>query len=358
MACQAKKILVSSDDVTYHTLPGSSGSLSYEGEQIDDTIFGQRFASTEAGLIGGSISSNALYKGFAGYNANIEKAGTPIETTGETTTPLGSNVYQITDTTKRIMAITSDYAYTVKDGTTDITNQIADKGLDPFSGTITLKSTYTVSGTITVDYYYVTLTTVASATGFDLTQSSDVQDSTTFDVAQANEGHRTYICGLNTVSASVTGLYNKTNGFTDIIKSRETFIIRLSPKYGDANESYAMGFFKMTTDNLSGDVGAIETEDLDIMLYVPYNDDVESPFKWYHPTGTSIPEGTKIILDAWLSGDEIYVKYRPIGDTVGEISYDGSCVVSDASLSTGLDAMNDFSAELTITGALTANTIA
>lgn len=355
MACQAKTIKVSTDDVNYYTLPGNSASLSSEGEQIEDTIFGQRFSSSETGLIGSSLSTNALYKGFAGYNANILKAGTPIEVTGGATTLVSGNTYQITNTAQRVMATAS--GYTVYDGAANITAYIESKGLDPFTGTFTLDSSYTVTGTITIDYYYVTLTEVSGATGFDISMSSDVQDSTTLTVAQGNNGHRTYICGLLSVESSVSGLYNKNNGFIDIIKSRETFVIKLAPKNGDADESYAYGFFKIVSDEMTGDVGAIEEDNISLMLYVPYDDKIESPFKWYHPSNTSIPEGTKIILDALFSGAEIYVKYRPLGDTTGESSYDGLAVISDASMSTDLDSMNEFSAELQITGALTENTI-
>lgn len=355
MSCEAKKTKVSRDGITYYTVPGSTGSINYEGEEIEDTVFGQCFASTQTGLIGWSVSANAYYKGFAGYQANLLKAGTPIEVTAGATTDLTGGVYQITDDGKRVMAIAS--GYTVKDGATDVTNEIASNGLDMFSGTITFKSTFTASGTITVDYFYVTLTAIGNAKGFDLTQSSDVQESTTLSAAQGNDGHRLFISGLKQASSSVSDLYNVSNGYFDLIKTRDAFIVKLAPYNTNENESYSMGLFKMTSSELSGDVGVIETEDTNLMLYVPTDEYLEAPFKWYHPALSTIPEAIKIVIEAWENNTEYFVKYQPEGDAVGKTSYDGKFVVSDGSMSTDIDSMNEFSIELQGTDSLVANVI-
>lgn len=351
MSCDAKEILISDDDVTYYTIPGPSGSLSMDGEDIDDTILGQCFKSSQTGLIGATISSSAFYKGFAGYQANIKKGGTPAASTGEATTDLGSNVYQITDTSKQI--ITNNY--TVKDDVTDINDQV--EKVDWFSGTFYLKSTYTVVGTITADIEAVPLETIGKATGLDLSMSSDLQDNTTFDIAQGNNGFRTFQSGLKEVGLAVTGYEATSNAYYATLIARSQLIIDITTNYGNADESYARGIFQMNDNELAGDVGAIETEDPNFLLYVPVEEKLLAPFKWYHPTNTTIPEAVKKIITAWEDNTELYVKYRPQGAKVGESSYDGKVVVGDCSMSSDLGSMVEFAVELQISDQLALNTI-
>lgn len=72
----AKVVQVSDDNgSTWYTLPGNGGEFSKESSSIDDTVFGQDYKSSEVGLIGWTVSAQAFYKGFAGYSADIKKAG-------------------------------------------------------------------------------------------------------------------------------------------------------------------------------------------------------------------------------------------------------------------------------------------
>ena len=82
------KVINMSDDagVTQYPLPGSEGAFNNEAEQIDDTILGQTYQSNEVGLIGWGVSSNGIFKGFAGYLAELSVPGTPTVMTAESTT--------------------------------------------------------------------------------------------------------------------------------------------------------------------------------------------------------------------------------------------------------------------------------
>jgi hypothetical protein len=53
---QAKTIQISSDGVTYYTLPGNTAT-SAETNQLDDTVYGFDYASTQPGLINWTVSS-------------------------------------------------------------------------------------------------------------------------------------------------------------------------------------------------------------------------------------------------------------------------------------------------------------
>ena len=351
MSCQAKKIKVSSDGINFFTITGQGGSLSFDGEDIDDTILGQCFKSSQTGLINSTISSSAFYKGFAGYEANIKKGGTPVATTGEATTTLDTLVYQITDPTKQLISNN----FTVYDDGNDITSSV--EKVDWFSGTFYVKAGTTISGAVTADIESVPLTTIGRANGLDLTMTSDVQDDTTFDIAQANSGFRSYIAGLKEVGLAVTGLYDQANDYLTTLVARGQLIMDIEAHAG-REESYARGIFQLNDNNLSGDVGAIETEDPAFLLYVPVEEKLLAPFKWYHPAGSTIPEAVKIIMTAWENNSKIYVKYQPTGDGIGSSSYDGEVVVSDTSMSSDLGSMVEFSLELQVSGALTINTIA
>ncbi len=82
----AKSILLSADDITYYLLPGSSGELAKQAGSLDDTIFGQSFKSAQPGVIGWSITTDAVFKGYPGYVCSIKKPGTAVVMTTEACT--------------------------------------------------------------------------------------------------------------------------------------------------------------------------------------------------------------------------------------------------------------------------------
>lgn len=99
----AKTVKVSDDDVTYHTLPGSTGDANNQAASIDDTIFGQTYKSSQTGLIGWDVGGQAFYKGFAGYVAKILKQGVSTAMTNEAMTNVSGELYRVTNTAKRII---------------------------------------------------------------------------------------------------------------------------------------------------------------------------------------------------------------------------------------------------------------
>lgn len=100
----AKRVQLSVDNgSTWRTFPGDKGEFSNEATGIKDTILGQDFQSEQTGLIGWSISTNGLYKGFAGYVANILKSGTATTFTTEAAALVSGKTYRITDATKRVL---------------------------------------------------------------------------------------------------------------------------------------------------------------------------------------------------------------------------------------------------------------
>ncbi|MCK5604286.1 hypothetical protein KAR91_20525 [Candidatus Pacearchaeota archaeon] len=336
------KTLGISDDAgsTYSIFPGSSGDYQMEGEAISDSIYGQAFNSSLTGLISWTLSTNALYKAYAGYQATIKKSGTSTAMVGEPLELVTGKTYKTTATTKNIWDRATTFV--VYDGASDVTDQV--ETWDYLYGRVTFLAAYTVIGAITVDGNYFPTSAYGVAREFTLTQNADTIDTTDFDTAQSNAGFRTFNPSVKSVSLSLSGFYNLANGFKDLLQGREEMIIEITPA-GVATESSCRGFFKPMSTGQSGDHGGSEDESVDFQLSVPASNIV--PFKWDHPSTTTIPAAIQKAIKAWE--DELTYKYQYLDD--GSIGQEGDAVITDLSLSSGLSAMNEFAVSLQGSGA-------
>src|SRR5690348_4900900 len=139
----AKRIRVSTDNVTYYTLPGASGDLNTEMANVDDTIFGQEYGSESPSIGMWTVTGAAFFKGVAGYTAAVKTGGTPTSATGEATTQIGATKsYQITAASKRVIDLAN--AVTVKDNAVDHTADV--ESIDYLNGIVTFAAAYTVIG--------------------------------------------------------------------------------------------------------------------------------------------------------------------------------------------------------------------
>lgn len=332
----AKELQISDDGgTTWATLPGTSGELSHEGETIEDTIFGATFQSTEAGLITWGMNGNAFYKGFAGYNATIKSQGTSTSMTGEATSNTSGQSYQIDDTTKRVWDRSA--TFTINDNGVAVSDADIEE-IDYLFGIVTFVSGYSVTGPITVDGAYFPLSNLGKAQSFTLTQNADAIDNSNFGSVQGNNGYRTFEPGLRTVSLELTGFFDSTADFSSELQNRNELIVEVNPDGG--GDSLCRGFFRLVNQSQSGDVGALEEESVTFELNVPGN--VATPFRWSHASASDIPDAVKKLLDAWEAESTVQARYLHDGAN-GE---SGTVVVTDMSLTSGLDAMNEFSVEL------------
>jgi hypothetical protein len=342
----AKRIRVSSDDTTYYTLPGNQGEKTTEVATVNDTIYGQTFESNDTSLGQWSITANGIFKNVAGYLVTIKKSGSPTSMTDEATTLVSGKTYQITSAAKRAIDLAT--ALTVKDGSTDVTAQV--ESIDYLNGLVTFKSSYSVSGAITVTGAYLPLSTLAKGRSFNLTQNAAEIDDTVYETAQSNSGNRTFDPGLRSVSLEVGGVYDATNANLAAIYARQIMIIEIAPK-GDAN-TFFRGYFKYNRQSQSGDVGALEEENLTFGLYVPDGDLVAKPFSWYINNSSTLNMAIQKVLAAWAAETPIYVQYLENGTTGTQ----GQAIVTEASLANALDGLNEFSFTFRGSGVQTAVT--
>lgn len=336
-----KRIQISPDDgSTWYTFPGNTGELNDEANAIKDTIFGQDFDSSQTGMINWNISANGLYKGFAGYVAKILKSGTATTFTDEAVTLITGNTYQISDATKNVWDRLT--AVVVKDGATTL-DAGDDYTVDYLFGRVTL--TAPPGGTVTISGKYLPMTQVAKANGFTLTQNANANDVSVFETAQANGGYQTYEPGLRTASLSLQGIYSASNGFRALLAARAELVIEINPDGG--GKSVARGWFKAMGTGQSGDVGDLEQQTLNFALAVPAQEDISLPFKWVFASDSTLSMAMVTAINAWQTNVLPKINYLENGTT----GVQGYAVLTDLSLTGGLNAMNEFAVKLQGSGA-------
>jgi hypothetical protein len=346
----AKAIQISSDDITYHTLPGATGRFMSAAEGIQDTIFGNTYESNEIGLINWGMSANAYFKGFAGYLAKLKKPGTTTAMTTEAMTFVSGKTYQITNTAKRIFDRAA--TFTVFDNAVDHTADV--DNIDYLFGKVTFKSSYTVTTPVTITGNYFPTTELGKGQSYTLTMNAAEIDATTFALAQANGGHKVHQPGLRTVALEIGGLFDATTDARSELVARNEVIIEIDP-VGNGS-SIARGFFKYAEVEQGGDVGALEEENLNFLLNTPIDPQITIGlyFGWEH-TATTLAQAVQKLLDGYLNETLVYARYLPQG-AIGQSPLDGKkgqCMVSDLSLSGGLSDMNTFAVELRGSGVVT-----
>lgn len=328
----SKRIQISPDGTTWYTFPGDKGDMQNTASDIKDTIFGQDFESGQTGMLNWTVSCNGIYKGFAGYVAKILKSGTATAFTTSPATLVSGKTYKITDATKNIWDRLT--AVNVFDNAVNKDAEV--ESVDYLHGQITFKSTYTPTGPITLTGKYLPMTQIAGANSFTLTQNANAIMNTDFEIAQGNDGWQTYEYGLKTVKLSVKGISKASAAFRALVQSRAEMVIEINP---DGNsKSVARGFFKPLTSGQSGNVGELEDMTLDFSLSVPDQADVALPYSWVFASDTTLSRALREAILSWQNATLTNVNYLEDGVT----GVSGEAVITDLSLSGGLDVMNDF----------------
>lgn len=342
----AKRIKVTNAS-TFYTIPGSQGTFTLDAQDIDDTVFGQNYKSGFPGLIDWKVTSNGYYKGFAGYSVLLKApSGASTISANEACSLVTGKTYQVTNTAHQYL----DHAFAAvpKDNGTQIAaaNIVS---IDYLSGTVVLDPAYTVTGPITMNIHYFTMATVAAFRSFSLKMSSAVIDDSTIPEVAANSGMRLFTYGLKSVTLDLDGLYSSSNLYRTKLLARAPIIVEVNPE----GTGYCVfrGFFHFTGVDRSGNVGALEEEKVKLVLSVPNDDQLLAPFVWILGSTNNLPSAFDRIINAFISELTTFkVQYLP--DGVNGVQ--GNAVVSDLTISGGLDTMSDFSFTFQGTDALIA----
>lgn len=351
----AKSIQVSTDDITYNTLPGQTGAWDDTLGMLEDTIFGQNYKSNQPGLIDAKVTADAFYKGFAGYNATIKAIGSTTAFATEAFTLVSGKTYKITNTVKQIWDRSVNL--TVFDNAVDKTDKV--QFIDYLFGQVTFLASYTVVGAVTATGSYFPTTALAQYRGFTLSLQAATIETSDLPTMQANSGIRTFNEGLKTVSLQVDAIYkNSAPAYRSYITGRTEVIIDIGPDGG--GKTTFRGFFKAATRKQSGKVGELELETVHFDLFVPASITVNlagatllTPFNAAF-VSTDLSLAVQQVINAFLNNTTLYVKYLPDGGTTAGAGLKNTAsIVTDCTLSGGFDSMNMFNVTLQCSGAVT-----
>lgn len=131
---------------------------------------------------------------LAAHSTTLKISGTAVPVTGEATTSLGGGAYQITSSSRRIMAPSATPV--VKDGGTPVSSALY--AVNYQFGIITFDG-YSPGGAITVDYSYLPTQAIAEVFTFNFSVKADLLDTTSYD----SGGARAKKAGLVDASGSV-----------------------------------------------------------------------------------------------------------------------------------------------------------
>lgn len=135
----------------------------------------------------------------ATYTSVVKLSGTTTAFTNEATTAVSAGtVYQITNTSKRI--VDPDVAITVKDGGVTVAATLYT--FDYLFGIVTF-SGYSAAGAVTVDGSYLPTHTVTDARMSSVSMQVGLVDSTSYDSASASSGSKRFTPTLKTASGEV-----------------------------------------------------------------------------------------------------------------------------------------------------------
>jgi len=196
----------------------------------------------------------------AGYLTTVRRGGTSTAFTDEPASLVSGKTYQIDDITKRIWDRT--VAVTVYDDGVQVDSADIDT-IDYLFGKVIFADSYTVTGPVTIDGNYLPTEVVAQANGYDLNQSSTVLDDTDYETAQANGGFRSRQLGMHDVNVTIRRFNDLTKTFADLLANRTPVLIEIRP---GGSGDYFRGWFVPESVNASGDIDALETEELSFQL--------------------------------------------------------------------------------------------
>lgn len=339
----AKLVRTSRNGTDWNILAGNDASIDLDGEELENTVFGSDFNSSITGIISHSFSGNAMFRKTAGFEARFKTtSGTPTVFTSEAFAADG-DWYVISDRTKSLWDRETEVVFSDGAGTIDPDDI---ESVDYLNGRVKFISSFVVTGSVTASGEYLATSEFACARSIDLTQSLDTVETGCFETIGANGGFETYKGTLRTASAEIEGFYRSTNDFYQTLLDREEILIEID--IDGKGTSVARGYFRVLTDGLSGGVGGDESESISFTLSVPEG---FVPFSWYFASNSEAPASVQDVIWAWENKEELYIQYYPEG--INGRGYQGQYIVTDASISTAVDAIGEVSVSGQGTGAIT-----
>lgn len=294
-----KSLLI--DDVE---LPARTASLNRSGNTIDNSNFltsGDGFTSRMTGLKDWNVDAEGDLSTVQGYKAVLKKSGTPTGMTGAACTLVSAKTYQITDATKRVLD--PGGTFVVYDNAVDHTSDV--ESIDYLFGKVTFKSTYTVTGAVTITGDYLPMAVIAQNHGsLSLEMSGTDLDATTRADAQSNGGWMVHQVGLIDITASVERFDDLANTYHDLLIAQTPVLLEFSLANGAL---ICRGWFVLTADNAEGDVSGLENETMEFALYG------KTTTNFGYAATASLNSAISKLLTAFFARTTVTGKYLPDG---------------------------------------------
>lgn len=208
--------------------------------------------------------------GSPGWKALVKRSGTSTAFTDEPAVLVSGQTYQVSDPAKQVWD--RDVPVLVRDNGAPVDPANIER-IDYLFGKVTLAAGYTVTGPVTVSGNYLPMQPIAGANAYTLNHTAELLDDTDFEHASTT-GHRRRQYGLQDVSASITRWDDLTGHFAEVIAQGKVVVLEVKP--GEGTEKFR-AFMLVETANRSGDVAALESEELSFQLD---GDGVGKAFSW------------------------------------------------------------------------------
>jgi len=202
------------------------------------------------------------------YRVTLKAPGTPTASTANACAATTvNNQYQINSTAKRIWA--RNVAPTnLLDSNSSAISSTDLTDVDYLFGKVTFASSH--GSTVYVDVTHLPLSAVAGAQSLTLSGTRDLLDDTDF----TSTGFRSRTPGLMDISLTISRwdaldqewakrLLSSEVNSTSLSTGSNELVVEIRP---ESTGKYAVGYFRLETEALSGDVGGLEQSDLTLQL--------------------------------------------------------------------------------------------
>ena len=193
--------------------------------------------------------------GKASYNTKVKISGVSTAMTSQAMTVVTGNTYQINSTARRVWNPNGSFAFTNLGSTIAASNIVS---IDYLFGKVTFATSKTTvvlaSGT------YLPVANIIGANSYTLNLSRAVLDDTDFtSTGWVSRG----TVGLLDAKVSLSRWEDLDVDYFDILNDETKVVLDLAP---GGESLLARGFFKLESDNLSGDVAGLEAAELSFVL--------------------------------------------------------------------------------------------
>lgn len=344
-AGNSKTVRVSTDNFVSENekLPADSPSLNRNGVLADNTDLSNNagFKSRFPGLKDFNFAADGNFKPDTTYQFDIKRGGTPTVFTTEAFSVVSGLTFKIDTEAFEIFDREATNFEFFDDG-----NPVSFDSIDFLNGTVTLSGT--PSGVVTGTGTYIPITTSDCISTATIDLSVEVEEDTSIKINNGanTNGFKTRVQKLRDVSATLTLFDDLSKAYFNDLNTDENVLLEVKIGTGSAIQTIR-GWFLVESDNTSGAVADLETEEVTLQL----DGDLLSSFTWIYPTDTSLfSAALKILTDNFFNGGALAMQYIP-ADILAN-GFQGPVVLESFSLNLDINGKVTFSSTLQGNGEL------